>query len=281
MEIGTRVWGSPFTRDLCPISLHDIHYSYLSYCGRATSCTQVSFNSRPELIIESYELYISTSEPTSARNSNEESPVAAVDEILTHCSLSLAWYETAMMERKVVYRLQKYSWKEHLTTVQDISVEICNLQLGVQGLMMVCLWLCMCNQISPANRTQGYKIDTKSFLSITRGWPQKQTSKRKNTHAQLTRLCTLWHWNEERSIEIRYTRLPGPWGLFCTSETGLPPRTRCLGKLHRRIKLTSHEHKTWLPLECLHTSTPDLYINKKQTWLKLMDKRRTEQVYIL
>ena len=119
----TRVCGSPFITDLCPISLHDIHYSYLSYCGRATSCTKVSFNSRPELIIESYELYISTSEPTSARNSNEESPVAAVDEILTHCSLSLAWHETAMMESKVVYRLQKYSWKEHLRTVQEISVE--------------------------------------------------------------------------------------------------------------------------------------------------------------
>ena len=76
------------------------------------------------MIIESYELYISTSEPTSARNSNEESPVAAVDEILTHCSLSLAWYETAMMESKVVYRLQKYSWKDHLTTVQEIQWKI-------------------------------------------------------------------------------------------------------------------------------------------------------------
>ena len=43
------------------------------------------------------------------------------------CSLSLAWYESAMMESKVVYRLQKYSWKEHLTPVQEISVEICNL----------------------------------------------------------------------------------------------------------------------------------------------------------
>ena len=85
--------------------------------------TQVSFNSRPELIIESYELYISTSEPASARNSNDKSPVAAVDEILTHSSLSLAWYETAMMESKVVYRLQKYSWKDHLKTVQENSVE--------------------------------------------------------------------------------------------------------------------------------------------------------------
>ena len=94
VEIGTRVWGSPFIRDLCTISLHDIHYSYLSYCGRATSCTQVSFNSRPELIIESYQLYISTSEPASARNSNEEIPVAAVDELLNHCRLWLAWYET-------------------------------------------------------------------------------------------------------------------------------------------------------------------------------------------
>ena len=63
---------------------------YLSYCGRATSCTQVSFNSRPELIIESYQFYISTSEPTSARNSSEVSRVVSgVDEILTHCSLSL------------------------------------------------------------------------------------------------------------------------------------------------------------------------------------------------
>ena len=66
---------------------------YLSYCGRATSCTQVSFNSRPELIIESYQFYISTSEPTSARNSSEVSEVSrvvsGVDEILTHCSLSL------------------------------------------------------------------------------------------------------------------------------------------------------------------------------------------------
>ena len=53
------------------------------------------------MIIESYELYISTSEPASARNSNEEIPVAVVDELLNHCSLSLAWYETAMMERKV------------------------------------------------------------------------------------------------------------------------------------------------------------------------------------
>ena len=120
----TSVSGSPFIRDLCPISLHDIHYSYLSYCGRATSCIQVSFNSRPELIIESYELYIPTSEPTSARNSNEESPVAAVDEILTHCSLSLAWYKTAMMESKVVCRLQKYSWKDHPTTVQEIQWKI-------------------------------------------------------------------------------------------------------------------------------------------------------------
>ena len=120
-KLWTRVWGSLFIRDLWPILLYDIHYSYLSYCGRATSCTQVSFNSRPELIIESYELYISTSEPTSARNSNEESPVAAVDEILTHCSLSLAWYETAMMESKVVYKntagkntwrlFKKFQWK--------------------------------------------------------------------------------------------------------------------------------------------------------------------------
>ena len=39
------------------------------------------------MIIESYELYISTSEPTSARNSNEESPVAAVDEILEDVSI--------------------------------------------------------------------------------------------------------------------------------------------------------------------------------------------------
>ena len=38
--------------------------------------------------------YISTSEPASARTSNEESPVAWVDELLTHCSLSLAWYRT-------------------------------------------------------------------------------------------------------------------------------------------------------------------------------------------
>ena len=76
------------------------------------------------MIIESYELYISTSEPTSARNSNEESPVAAVDEILTHGGLSLALYETAMMESKVVYRLQKYSWKDHLTTVQEIQWKI-------------------------------------------------------------------------------------------------------------------------------------------------------------
>ena len=83
-----------------------------------------SFNSRPELIIESYERYIPISEPTSARNSNEESPVATVDEILTHCSLSLVWYETAMMESKVVYRLQKYSWKDHLTTGQEIQWKI-------------------------------------------------------------------------------------------------------------------------------------------------------------
>ena len=76
------------------------------------------------MIIESYELYVSTSEPASARNSNEESPVAAVDEILTHCTLSLAWYETDMMESKVVYRLQKYSWKDHLTTVQEIQWKI-------------------------------------------------------------------------------------------------------------------------------------------------------------
>ena len=92
---------------------------YLSYRGRATSCTQVSFNSRPELIIESYELYISTSEPTSARNSNEVNPVAAVDEQLTHCSLSLTWYETTMIESKVVYCLQKYSWKEPVNRTPD------------------------------------------------------------------------------------------------------------------------------------------------------------------
>ena len=102
--------------------------------------------------------------------------------------------------------------------------------------------------ISPANKAQGYKIGTESFLSTFRRWLQKQTNKRKHALAQLTRLCTLWHRNEERSIEIRYTRLPGPWGLFCTSKTGLPPRTSCLGKLHRRIKLISQEHKTWLLL---------------------------------
>ena len=61
-----------------PISLHVIHFLYLSYRGRATSCAQVSFNSRPELIIESYELYISTSEPTSARNNNEVSRVVCM-----------------------------------------------------------------------------------------------------------------------------------------------------------------------------------------------------------
>ena len=115
----TRVSGSPFIRDLCPISLHDIHYSYLSYCGRATSCTQVSFNSRPELIIESYELYISTSEPISARNSNEVSRVVWVGEQLTHCSLSSTWYETTMIESKVVYCLQKYSWKEPVNRTPD------------------------------------------------------------------------------------------------------------------------------------------------------------------
>ena len=97
-----------------PISLHVIHYLYLSYRGRATSCTQVSFNSRPELIIESYELYIPTSEPTSARNSNEVSRVVWVDE-----QLSLAWYETTMMESKVVYCLQKYSWKEPVNRTPD------------------------------------------------------------------------------------------------------------------------------------------------------------------
>ena len=95
------------------------YYLYLSYCGRATSCTQVSFNSSPELIIESYELHISTSEPASARNSNEESRVIWVDEQLAHCSLSLAWYETTMMESKVVYRLQKYSWKEPVNETPD------------------------------------------------------------------------------------------------------------------------------------------------------------------
>ena len=91
----------------------------MRYRGRATSCTQVSFNSRPELIIESYELYISTSEPTSARNNNEVSRVVWVDEQLTHCSLSSAWYETAMMESKVVYCLQKYSWKEPVNGTPD------------------------------------------------------------------------------------------------------------------------------------------------------------------
>ena len=102
-----------------PISLHVIHYLYLSYRGRATSCTQVSFNSRPELIIESYELYISTSEPTSARNSNEVSRVVWVDEQLTHCSLSLTWCETTMIESKVVSCLQKYSWKEPVNRTPD------------------------------------------------------------------------------------------------------------------------------------------------------------------
>ena len=102
-----------------PISLHVIHFLYLSYRGRATSCTQVSFYSRPQLIIESYELYISTSEPTSARNNNEVSRVVWVDEQLTHCSLSSAWYETAMMESKVVYCLQKYSWKEPVNGTPD------------------------------------------------------------------------------------------------------------------------------------------------------------------
>ena len=63
------------------------------------------------MIIESYELYISTSEPAFARNSNEESPVAWVNELLIYCSLSMAWYQTTMMESKVVYRLQNYSWK--------------------------------------------------------------------------------------------------------------------------------------------------------------------------
>ena len=128
--------------------------------------------------------------------------------------------------------------------------------------------------------TKGIKLALNQICPLHEGgYKNKQT--RGKTHAQLTLRCILSHCNEERSIGIRYIRLPGPWGRFCTSETGLPPRTRCLGKLHRRIKLTSHEHKTWLLLECLHTSTPDLYINKKQTWLKLMDKRRTEQVYIL
>ena len=97
-----------------------IYYLYLSYSGRATSCTQVSFNSGPELIIESYELYISTSEPTSARNSNEVSRVVSgVDEQLTHCSLSLTWYETTMIESKAVYCLQKYSWKEPVNRTPD------------------------------------------------------------------------------------------------------------------------------------------------------------------
>ena len=91
----------------------------MRFRGRATSCTQVSFNSRPELIIESYELYISTSEPTSARNNNEVSRVVWVDEQLTHCSLSSAWYETAMMESKVVYCLQKYGWKEPVNGTPD------------------------------------------------------------------------------------------------------------------------------------------------------------------
>ena len=92
---------------------------YLSYCGRATSCTQVSFNSRPELIIESYQLYISTSEPTSARNSNEVSRVVWVDKQLTHCSMSLTWCEATMIESKVVYCLQKYSWKEPVNRTPD------------------------------------------------------------------------------------------------------------------------------------------------------------------
>ena len=103
-----------------PISLHVIHFLYRSYRGRATSCTQVSFYSRPQLIIESYELYISTSEPTSARNSKEVSRVVSgVDEQMTHCSLSLTWYENTMMESKVVYHLQKYSWKEPVSRTPD------------------------------------------------------------------------------------------------------------------------------------------------------------------
>ena len=40
--------------------------------------------------------------------------------------------------------------------------------------------------------------------------PKKNPGSAPDTHAQLTRLYTLWHWNEERSVEIRYTRLPGP-----------------------------------------------------------------------
>ena len=70
--------------------------------------TQVSFNSRPELIIESYELYISTSEPASARNSNEESPVFDPLQLV----IGMVRKHHDGEQGYASYRLQKYSWKE-------------------------------------------------------------------------------------------------------------------------------------------------------------------------
>ena len=111
-KLWTRVWGSPFLRDLCPISLHDIHYSYLSYCGRATSCTQVSFNSRPELIIESYELYISTSEPTSARNSNIDPLQFVIGTVRNRHDGEQGCFRLQKYAGKNTWRLfKKFHWK--------------------------------------------------------------------------------------------------------------------------------------------------------------------------
>ena len=77
--------------------------------------TQVSFNSRPELIIESYELYISTSEPASARNSNEESPVFDPLQLV----IGMVRKHHDGEQGYVSYRLQKYSWKEPVNGTPD------------------------------------------------------------------------------------------------------------------------------------------------------------------
>ena len=57
--------------------------------------------------------------------------------------------------------------------------------------------------------TKGTKLALNQICPLPEGgYKNKQT--RGKTHAQLTLRCILSHWNEERSIGIRYIRLPGP-----------------------------------------------------------------------
>ena len=98
-----------------------VPFHYMTYIIRTCPIvegnfrTQVSFNSRPELIIESYELYISTSETASARNSNEESPVFDPLQLV----IGMVRKHHDGEQGYVGYRLQKYSWKEPVNGTPD------------------------------------------------------------------------------------------------------------------------------------------------------------------